>query len=167
MGLDMYAYRLKAEFAPAEEIHVSSGMAAAKAMGFEVKSNDEVSLMDEATREVYLRNARSAIQQAVAQGVYDTEFGYWRKFNHLHGFMAELYRHKGGTTDFNTVELRLTKEDLQSLQAQASGLPATSGFFFGGTDSMTPENVETVIAFTKKALQAIEDGYAIYYDSWW
>ena len=28
---------------------------------------------------------------------FDREFAYWRKFNHLHGWMEKLYREKGGT----------------------------------------------------------------------
>ena len=45
------------------------------------------------------------------------ELYYWRKFNALHGWMEKLYRSKGGAkASFNCTTVRLTSEDLDTLE---------------------------------------------------
>ena len=94
---------------------------------------------------------------------------YWRKHHDLHGWMEQLYRNKGGTSQtFNCDTLRLLPEDLDALeQAVKNGwLPATTGFFFGNNppdDDSRADDLE----FIRKARAAIEAGKAVFYDSWW
>jgi len=94
---------------------------------------------------------------------------YWRKFNALHGWMEDLYRSKGGTKDdFNCTTVRLDLKDLDRLEMDASNnkLVPRSGFFFGSQD-IYPEDMETVPEFVAKAREAITEGKAVFYDSWW
>lgn len=98
------------------------------------------------------------------------EFGYWRKFNNLHGWMEQLYRNKGGTDpSFNCVVVRLMPEDIDILESMASlkALPPTQGFFFGGQEEFSDEDKQDVLAFVHKCRDAFKDGKAILYDSWW
>ena len=60
MGLDMYGYTMRAEFAGDRQTDVMP------------KTDEE----------------RGQAQL--------TDIAYWRKFNHLHGWMEKLYREKGG-----------------------------------------------------------------------
>jgi hypothetical protein len=47
----------------------------------------------------------------------DQDFAYWRKFNHLHGWMENLYRAKNGKDPhFNCVTVRLMPEDIAELE---------------------------------------------------
>jgi hypothetical protein len=94
---------------------------------------------------------------------------YWRKFNALHGWMEDLYRSKGGTKDdFNCTTVRLDLKDLDRLEMDASNskLVPRSGFFFG-SQNIYPEDMETVPEFVAKAREAITEGKAVFYDSWW
>ena len=131
MGLDMYAWRVKAEDAVGD---------------FEVARTED-------------GDGDSKVE----------ELFYWRKHHDLHGWMERLYREKGGTAEsFNCIKVRLTKEDLERLAADimANKLPETTGFFFGNNppdaDSMAED-----LKFVGKALGAILQGDAVYYDSWW
>lgn len=96
-----------------------------------------------------------------------TELFYWRKFNALHGWMEKLYRIKGGSkASFNCTTVRLTNEDLDRLEREAGTLQPVEGFFFG-EQTIYPEDLESVTVFVAKARQALADGQAVYYDSWW
>lgn len=96
------------------------------------------------------------------------QFAYWRKFNHLHGWMATLYRDKGGADErFNCNTVRLMLADLDKLERDAPHLEPAEGFFWGEQDSITPENVAEVMKFVKKARKAIAKGLAVIYRSWW
>jgi hypothetical protein len=100
----------------------------------------------------------------------DSNFAYWRKFNHLHGWMERLYREKGGTREsFNCTTVRLMPEDLDALHAAASdkSLTPTAGFFFGGDEAFDDDDQFTVLDFVQKARMAIEEGKAVVYDCWW
>ena len=95
------------------------------------------------------------------------ELYYWRKFNALHGWMEKLYRSKGGAkASFNCTTVRLTSEDLDTLERGASELKPVEGFFFG-EQTIYPEDLESVTDFIAKARQALADGKAVFYDSWW
>jgi hypothetical protein len=95
------------------------------------------------------------------------ELHYWRKHPNLHGWMERRYREKGGTDpDFNCVNLQLTSEDLDALEADISAraLPPTSGFFFGESDG---SEIDDDLAFVAKARAALASGLAVFYPSWW
>lgn len=97
------------------------------------------------------------------------DVAYWRKFNHLHGWMHRLYVRKGGTDpDFNCNTVRLNEHDLDRLEDDAKNerLTATQGFFFG-TDELHEEDMQSLTAFIAKARELMADGYAVLYDSWW
>ena len=111
--------------------------------------------------------------------IYDRETGddlvereelhYWRKHPNIHGWMEQLYRQKGGDgRDFNGDPVVLTKEDLDNLAASIidEELPDTEGFFFGQSYNNEEERQDD-LDFVKKAHRAIEEGYTVYYDSWW
>ena len=97
------------------------------------------------------------------------EIFYWRKFNALHGWMRDLYYAKGGTDEqFNCNAVRLTADDLTRLvqEAGAGMLKPQEGFFFG-SQTIYPEDLESIGEFVGKALAAIAQGKAVYYYSWW
>ena len=98
---------------------------------------------------------------------------YWRKNPDLHGWLEKLWEQQNEDLvinnpdmQFNTVYLELTVDDLTDLEYQNEGetLPETTGFFFGKSDKSDKElNKE----FIEIARQAINDGYRVYYFSWW
>ena len=97
------------------------------------------------------------------------ELAYWRKHHDLHGWMEKLYRNKGGDKEsFNCVPVRLTEFDLDALQFDVlnHSLPETQGFFFG-TNPPDLESLKNDLEFIQKARDAIKEGDAVYYDSWW
>lgn len=129
MGLDMYAWKVKAEDAISD---------------FEI--------------------AKDAEGQSKIEEMY-----YWRKHHDLHGWMENLYRQKGGEKEsFNCVPVRLTEEDLFELEqdVRRKDLPETTGFFFGN-NPQDAESIEQDLEFIAKARTAINEGYVVYYDSWW
>jgi len=92
------------------------------------------------------------------------EMAYWRKHYDLHQWMENLYRAKGGTAEsFNLIQLRLTMADLNILELdiKADTMPSSSPFPY---DEETKQADLAVIA---SARETINDGYAVYYDSWW
>lgn len=93
---------------------------------------------------------------------------YWRKFNHLHGWMNELYHAKGGKSpDFNLDTVEITENDLNDLEkALEDGLPHTPGFFFGG-DEVYPEDIEETKAFIETARECLQSGQRVFYYAWW
>lgn len=97
----------------------------------------------------------------------EQEIHYWRKHPNLHGWMENLYYNKGGERDsFNCVPVELTLDDLKALyeDIKTNNLPQTGGFFFGQTDG---SETEDDLQFVEKALTAIDEGYTVYYSSWW
>ena len=105
----------------------------------------------------------------VALGDGATEICYWRKFNALHGWMEDLYRQKRGLRhDFNCTTVRLTANDLDRLEMDTGNnkLIPVNGFFFGAQE-IDSEDLESVATFIKVARQALADGKAVFYDSWW
>jgi len=107
----------------------------------------------------------------------EEEIHYWRKHPNLEAFMSNLYFKKGGkgidsgfggsSPSFNCCKVELKDEDINALQELiiSDKLPEGGGFFHGGNaDDMYKE--ETLEAL-KYAKNAIEDGYRIYYTSWW
>lgn len=97
------------------------------------------------------------------------ELFYWRKHPNLHGWMEDLYRSKGGSGEmFNGDPVVLREADLHELAASLidEDLPHTDGFFFGESEGDEDERSRD-LEFVKAALKAIEEGYTVYYDSWW
>jgi hypothetical protein len=97
----------------------------------------------------------------------EEDLAYWRKHPNLQGFMENLYVEKGGTKEFNCVDLELTLEDIDELEKAVKGsdLPETGGFFFGG-DSSEDYKYED-LDFCDNARKALAEGKTVVYSSWW
>ena len=95
------------------------------------------------------------------------ELAYWRKHPNLQGWMEDLYHEKGGEQEFNCVDLELTLDDLNALEAtlDEEELPETSGFFFGG--NADDHYAEADREFIVQARAALKQGYTVVYSSWW
>ena len=101
------------------------------------------------------------------EGMQSEELWYWRKHPNLHGWMEHLYYKKGGKAEsFNSVNVVLTKEDLNELEncINAKNLPHTAGFFFGESSD---EDAIDDLKFVQAAREAIKEGNVVYYTSWW
>ena len=88
----------------------------------------------------------------------------WRKHANLEGWMSNLFYERGGTGDFNCVELRLFENDLAMLEKQYKNLEHASGFFWGESQ---PEDDEITLSFIKSAKELMAKGYEIIYSYWW
>ena len=95
------------------------------------------------------------------------ELATWRKHPNLQGWMENLWHEKGGEGEFNCVDLELTLEDLDALEAtlDEEELPETAGFFFGG--NADDHYAEADREFIVQARAAIKEGYTVVYSSWW
>lgn len=96
------------------------------------------------------------------------ELAYWRKHPNLQGWMAELYRSRGGDAEqFNGVELELTWEDLDDLEFAITNqkLPTTRGFFFG--DPSDEHYLEQDLEFIRNARAELFLGLKVFYNSSW
>ena len=91
----------------------------------------------------------------------------WRKHPNLQGWMENLWYEKGGEGEFNCVELEITLNDLNALEAtlDEEELPETAGFFFGG--NADDHYAEADREFIVQARAAIKQGYTVVYSSWW
>jgi hypothetical protein len=158
MGLDMYAKTIKASLVGEQQIEVDLY----KALG--VTGHNENASEEE--NEAITSTNKSLIAIAKAKGDFNDDFAYWRKFHQLHGWMESLYNRKGGTHEFNCVNVRLMPEDLDLLEQDASTLKDTAGFFFGNL-KLSDEAIQDVHDFIGKAREAIEQSNAVFYDSWW
>jgi hypothetical protein len=92
------------------------------------------------------------------------EIMYWRKHANLEGWMADLYKQRGGKGDFNCVDLKLFEDDILRLRKEHRELRKASGFFWGQSSLAKVENTHE---FIQKALQYQSEGYDIIYTSWW
>mgnify|MGYP003633368033 CR=1 FL=1 len=114
------------------------------------------------------------------EGNWDTEeMAYWRKHPNLQGFMENLWEEKGRPnfatdqednpfgSDFNCVDLELTLEDIDALEAAIKGdeLPETSGFFFG--EDSSDHYKESDLEFCANARKALADRQTVVYSSSW
>lgn len=102
-----------------------------------------------------------------------TDLAYWRKHPNLQGWMERLWVEKNPgaveeTDDvFNNIELELTWEDLNRLEADvnAGTLPKTKGFFFGdGSDEFYKKED---LNFIKAAKAEVFLGLKVFYNSSW
>ena len=97
------------------------------------------------------------------------QFFYWRGHPNLHGWMFKLHSARTGDefpTAFNSVPVFLGLEDLDALEQAVlnNKLPFTQGFFFGESE---PYHTEEDLEFIAKARALINDGWNVFYDSWW
>lgn len=141
---------------------------ARESVGFQHKTDDELSKMGRIDRDWYWDRLRLADGQAFEQGLIDNNYHYWRKFNALHGWMHDLWKSRVGDDckeQFNCKTVRLSKEDLLRLAAQKNNLTPRDGFFFGSSE-IYPEDLTSLDTFLEKALVDV-DNNAIFYDSWW
>lgn len=92
----------------------------------------------------------------------------WRKHPDLHGLMEEIWKEKGGTGEFNCEDVNLNLQDLERIEerVKARSLPKTSGFFFGISENNDWE-LKDDLDFIRKAKEAINEGYQVFYTSWW
>ena len=93
---------------------------------------------------------------------------YHRKRHALEGFMQELAQKKGFSGEFNCVYVKVGYEDLKDLlkRCEDKSLKDTRGFFFGSrtTDEQDYKEIKDA---ANKALVELNNGYTIYYTSWW
>lgn len=101
----------------------------------------------------------------------DEAVAHLRKHPNLHGWMQELWEGRGGViedwTSFNNADcVELSKDSLTDLKraVEEDNLPETTGFFFGES---VPEQKGETLEVIQQCLAAIEEGYHIYYTSWW
>lgn len=133
MGLDMYAYSMKSEYAKGKDIDLCP--------------------VDEL--EIELSELKRIKR--------------WRKFNHLHGWMMDLYYKKGGKShDFNCNSVKLELLDLEKLKydIEHNNLSYTPGPFFGSIE-IWEEDIESTKEFIENAKELINNGYTVFYDSCW
>lgn len=93
----------------------------------------------------------------------------WRKHADLNKWMEDLYVEKGGKDVFNCIPMPLTKEDILSLRKHladnCNAYEETGhGFFWGESRE---EDIVSDHAFIEKALNAMDEGYEVYYYCWW
>lgn len=118
--------------------------------------------------DMYAFSTESEIPEVDFEAPEDgAELHYWRKHPDLHGWMATIYRSKGGIDEeFNCVPVRLDAEDLDALERAINdnSLPHTAGFFFGQSDGSEKSDD---LHFIHKARDALAAGARVYYWSWW
>ena len=88
---------------------------------------------------------------------------YWRKNYNLQTWMEELYRAKGGTDEFNCKVLLLTMDDIKNLEQWLNENKDEE-------DEDEHEENEITLSFCELAIDAINNGYTIIYNScnpWW
>jgi len=99
--------------------------------------------------------------------VLDTQIAYWRKHPHLQGWMENKYRAINGEKEFNCEKLYLTHPILNELEVdiRKNDLPETMGFFYGcdSDDHYKKQDLK----FVNDAHGYLDDGYKVYYSSWW
>ena len=93
------------------------------------------------------------------------ELYYWRKNYNLHTWMEELYVSKGGTDEFNCKVLLLTMDDIKNLEQWLNENKDEED-----EDEDEHEENEITLSFCELAIDAINNGYTIIYNScnsWW
>lgn len=126
-----------------------------------------------ATRASQLDDYYRALETDGAEKVTEPrEIAYWRKHPNLQGWMQRLWLRKGGDathTEFNGVELELTREDIDELEEDIkSGYMAslhTRGFFFGDTKDEYYRDKD--LNFVRTARAELFCGLRVFYNSSW
>lgn len=94
---------------------------------------------------------------------------YWRKNYRLHNWMEKLWEKRTGNTDsnaFNCVQIRLYKADIENLEKAINSWKIDDSKPYS-TKKYTTRDKMFDLQFCHEAKKVIEDGYAVYYDSWW
>ena len=104
------------------------------------------------------------------------QIGYWRKANAIHGWFVENVQ--GGEDNSDSFYVSkdellnlesLIKKTLSNKESAEDNLPTREGFFFGSQlyDNSYFNDLKETLEIIKKALEAIEQGFDIYYSSSW
>lgn len=170
MGLDMYAYKIKKDLVGDKQVDVPLSRIAEEAVGYTHPTLEQEEAFTEEEHEQEVFKWKQAQKKIEEKNLLDPDFWYWRKFNHLHGWMKRLYQTKGGVDeDFNCSSVRLSLDDLEQLEKDIKDnkLVPEEGFFFGGPE-IYPGDIEQTHKFIEKATAVLKDGtHAIFYTSWW
>lgn len=83
------------------------------------------------------------------------QFAYWRKHHSLHHYMQALYESRGGKKEFNCITVRLFEKDIELIKAAIIDLTIKSS------------NRSNDIQHLDAAMEALRQGKAVFYDSWW
>lgn len=113
------------------------------------------------------KNAISDEKCRLAYG--QVENYYWRKDYNLHNWIEKLWEKRTGNTDrnnFNCVQIRLYKEDIEGLEKAINTWKIDDSEPFS-SKKYTSNMKEHDLQFCQEAKKVIKDGYAVYYDSWW
>ena len=118
----------------------------------------------------YFVSKENAISDEKCRLVYgqDENF-YWRKNYNLHHWMEKLWEKRTGNTDsskFNCVKIRLYKVDIENLEKAINSWKIDDSEPYDAKKYTTRDKVFD-LKFCKEAKEVIDEGYAIYYDSWW
>ena len=176
MGLDMYLYARKHEYASSyyktKKTKLTPAYPADIVKVFPEFSQESVDALPEDERS--FRDRR-----AVKRNTY-YEIGYWRKANQVHNFFVQ----KCGDGVDECQEIYVEKDQLKELKENceyvlqnkdraAEVLPTQSGFFFGSTsyDEYYYEDIRHTLDVVNKALALIENDktgdYDIIYQASW
>lgn len=170
MGLDMYAYKIKKDLVGDKQVDVPLSRIAEEAVGYIHPTLEQEKAFTQEEHEQEVFKWKQAWKKIEEKDLLDMDFWYWRKFNHLHGWMKRLYQAKGGVNEeFNCSSVRLTLEDLDQLKKdiQDNKLVPEKGFFFGGSQ-LHPVDIERTLEFIEKSSEVLKtDTHAVFYTSWW
>lgn len=171
MGLDMYAYKVRADIVGEDQVDIDVTAKALVVAGFSTLDDQTFDKLEPIEKRAYYERRDHALQVMKADDILDTDFAYWRKFNNLHGWMERLYREKGGKSEsFNCDTVRLDPADLDRLERDAKAgenLDPTGGFFFGSAEVLDEDDRNDILEFVTSAREAIAAGFVILYSSWW
>lgn len=113
-------------------------------------------------------NVKSLTDLTFPEGaMVDRDFDYWRKFYGLQNWMEDLYHEKGGREEFNCMPVRLTLQDLDRLERDMQKDDFYEDRIGDTLEEEKKHTVEHLEEFIKNAREALAEGYAVYYDSWW
>ena len=87
---------------------------------------------------------------------------YWRKNYNLQTWMNKLYIDKGGRDEFNCKVLLLTMDDIKNLERWLNDNEDEDK-----ENEDEDEENEIALTFCELAIDAINNGYTIIYNSWW
>lgn len=171
MGLDMYAYKARADIVGDAQVDIDVEGKALVAAGFSKLDDQTFDKLEPIEKRAYYERRDQALEALKTKDILDTDFSYWRKFNNLHGWMERLYREKGGTQEsFNCTTVRLDPADLDRLERDAKAgenLDPTGGFFFGSAEVLDEDDRNDILEFVQRSREAIGFGYVILYSCWW
>lgn len=114
--------------------------------------------------DMFAGKTRKDVVDATAEPIME-----WRKHPNLHGYMHALHASRGGCHDpmkFNKVPVFLSRTDLEELRHAVLNdrLPKTEGLYFGESCA---EEKHFDLMFIDGACGLIDEGWNIFYDSWW